>query len=116
GVVLAEVAGWVSQIPEEVGADEMAAQPPDVTLGMTFEHPHGASADLVDIIDLPGRVMEKGHRGWLEQQVVVVGRTPQEGGGASHSVTDFESDTLDKEALRRFGIRGADDDVAQFAG
>ena len=98
-VVLGEVAGGVSEVPEEVGADEVTAQTPDVTLRVTFEHRHGTPANFIDIVDLPGRVMQERHRGRLEQQVVVVGGAPHECGESSDLVADLEPDSVYEEAL-----------------
>ena len=78
----------------------MPSQTPDVSLGMTFEHAHGSAPDLVDVFDLPGRVMQERHRGRLEQQVVMVGGASQEGSGPQDLVTYLEPDAIDEEALR----------------
>src|SRR5216684_2374917 len=53
GVVLAEVAGRVLEVPEEVRSGVVPAQPPDVSLGMVLEHRRRAAADLVDVVGLP---------------------------------------------------------------
>src|SRR3954463_1032510 len=45
GVVLAEVAGRVLEVPEEVRPGVVPAQPPDVPFGMVLEHRRGAAAD-----------------------------------------------------------------------
>src|SRR5216683_7914439 len=58
GVVLTEVAGRVLEVPEEVRPGVVPAQPPDVPLGMALEHRRGAAADLVDVVDLPGGVVQ----------------------------------------------------------
>src|SRR6266516_1107283 len=49
GVVLREVADRVLQVPEEVGPDVVAAQPPDVPLRMAVQHRRGPAPDLVDV-------------------------------------------------------------------
>src|ERR1700730_18074583 len=41
-VVLGEVSGGVFEVPEEVGADVMSAETPDVTFRVAFEHSVGA--------------------------------------------------------------------------
>ena len=94
----------------------MTAKTPGVAFGVTFEHPHGAAADFVDIVDLPRRVMEERHWGGLEEQVVVVGGAAHEGGDTGDLVAYLESDPIDEEALRGFGVGSADDDVAELAG
>ena len=94
----------------------MTAESPDVTFGMALEHPHCSAANFVDIVDLPGRVMQERHRGRLDQQVVMVGGAPHEGGDTSNFVAHLESDAVYEEALRGFGVGSADDDVTQFAG
>jgi len=116
GVVLGEVAGWVAQVPKEVGADGVTTKAPGVTLGMTFEHSHCAAADFVDVFDLPRCVMKERHRGGLDQQVVMVGGAAHEGGDTGDLVAYLESDPIDEEALRGFGVGSADDDVAELAG
>src|SRR5439155_22956265 len=57
-VVLGEVAGRIPQVPEEVRADGVSAEPPDVTTRIPGEERVRPAADLVDVVDLPGRVAE----------------------------------------------------------
>jgi hypothetical protein len=52
---------------------------------VTVEHGGGASADLVDIVDLPRRVMAEVDGGLLREDVVVVGGAAHEGGEAGAS-------------------------------
>jgi hypothetical protein len=66
---------------------------------VTFEHRRGAPSNFVDVIDLPGRVMQERNRAWLEEQVVVVGGAPHERGESSDLVADLESDSVNEEAL-----------------
>src|ERR1700739_4456874 len=60
GVVLAEVARGVFEIPEEVGPDVVPVQPPYVPGRVLVQQRGGAAADLVDVVDLPGGVVQKG--------------------------------------------------------
>src|ERR1700753_868246 len=55
-VVLAEVAGRVLQVPEEVRPAVVPAKTPDVPLGVILEHAGGTAADVVHVVDLPRRV------------------------------------------------------------
>src|SRR6266571_3534691 len=104
GVVLREVAYRVLQVPEEVGPDVVAAQPPDVPLRMAFQHRRGAPPDLVDVVDLPRGVVQEIHRCLLHQQVVMIRRAPHERGQPRHPVAHLEPQTLGEEPLRRFLI------------
>jgi hypothetical protein len=66
---------------------------------VTFKHRHGAPANFIDIINLPRRVMQERHRGWLEQQIVVVGGAPHERGESSDPVADLEPNSVAEKAL-----------------
>jgi hypothetical protein len=83
---------------------------------VAVEHTRGSAANFVNIFDLPGCVMQERHGGRLDQQVVMIGRAPDEGGDAPDLVAHLESDAIYEETLRGFGIGSADDDVTQFAG
>jgi hypothetical protein len=82
---------------------------------MTFEHPHRSAPHLIDIFDLPGRVVQERNRGILKEEIVMIGRAPEKGGDAPNFVAHLEPDAVDEEALRGLGVRSADDDVSQFA-
>jgi hypothetical protein len=47
----------------------VTAEPPDVALGILREQRPGAATDLVDVVDLPGGVMQKRHRRGLHEQI-----------------------------------------------
>jgi hypothetical protein len=94
----------------------MTAQSPDVPLGVALEHPLGTAADFIDVIDLPGRVMQERHGGRLDQQVVMISGAPHKCRCSPDFVAHLESDAGREEALRGFGVRSADHDMAQFPG
>src|ERR1700740_2282283 len=99
GVVLAEVARGVLEIPEEVGPDVVPAQPPDMPGRVLVQQVCGAAADPVDVVDLPGRVVQKADRCGLHEQVVVIGRTSEERGRTTDGVAYLEADSFDEEPL-----------------
>jgi hypothetical protein len=70
----------VLEIPEEVRARVVAAQSPDVPFGVALERGEGTAPDVVDVVDLPGRVVQEVHRGGQHQDVVVVGGAAHERG------------------------------------
>jgi uncharacterized protein len=114
-VVLGEVARGVLEVPEEVRPGMVPAQAPDVPLRVVFQHRAGAAADLVDVVDLPGRVVQEAHRRGQHQQVVVVGRAAQERAGALDAVADLESDPVGEERRRRLVIGAGQHRVPELA-
>jgi hypothetical protein len=72
-VVLTEVPRGIPQIPEEIRPDEVTAQAPGMPFGIGLQHRSGPTAHLVDIIDLPGGVVQVGDRRRGEQDIVMVG-------------------------------------------
>lgn len=49
-------------------------------------------ADVVDVVDLPGGVVQEVHGRLLHQDVVVVGGAPHERRDGGHLVTDLEAE------------------------
>lgn len=84
--------------------------------GVGLEQVLGATADLVDVIDLPGGVVQEGDRSALHEQVVVVGRAAEEGGDAGDLVADLEPDAVGEELPGGVGVGRAEDDVTELAG
>src|SRR6266481_6013450 len=115
GVVLAEVACGVFEVPEEVGPDVVPAQAPHVAAWVIVQQGGGAAADLVHIVDLPGGVVQERHRCGLDEEVVVIGGTSEERGRTADCVADLEADSLNEELLAGLKVGGAQDDVAEFA-
>src|SRR5689334_9811039 len=61
-VVLGEVARRVLEVPEEVRARVVPAETPDVPFWSALEHRLCPAAHVVDVVDLPGRVVQEAHR------------------------------------------------------
>jgi len=61
-VVLGEVARRVLQVPEEVRARVVPSQTPHVAFRPALEHGLSAAADVVHVVDLPGRMVQEAHR------------------------------------------------------
>ena len=105
------------QVPEEVRADVVATQAPDVPRrGRLLEHGGGAAADLVDVVDLPRRVVQVADRRRLHEHVVVLGGAPHEGGQERHLVADLEPQALDEERRAGLLVGGTDHHVPELAG
>src|SRR6266849_1341835 len=96
-VVLTEVAGRVLEIPEEVRPGVVPAQPPDVPLGMVLEHRRRAAADLVDVVDLPGGVMEEANWRLEDEHVVMIGGAAHERADVLDGVAELEAETLEEK-------------------
>ena len=116
GVVLREIAGGVLEVPEEVRADVVAAEAPDVALGIGLEHGGGAAADLVDVVDLPRGVVQEVDRGLLDEHVVVVGGAAHERREAGDGVADLEAQALGEEPLAGLLVDRADHHVPELPG
>src|ERR1022692_1708155 len=115
GVVLGEVAGRVLEVPEEVRARVVAAESPDVPFGPSFEHRERAAAYVVDVVDLPGRVVQEIHRRGQDQDVVVIGRAAHERADILDAVADLEPEAIDEKRRRRAVVDTAEDSVTQLA-
>jgi hypothetical protein len=79
--------------------------------GVGGDHRGAAAADLVDVGDLPGGVVEERARAHLHGEVVVVlaaAHERAEGGPVAHG----EAEAVGEEADRRFVIDRRDRDVA----
>ena len=72
-VVLGEVAGRVAEVPEQVAAEEVTAEAPDVAAGVDREQGLSTPTDFVDVVDLPRRVVEERDGSIDEPDVVMVG-------------------------------------------
>ena len=93
----------------------VAAQTPHVPLGVLLEHRHGAASDLVDVLDLPGGVVQEVHRRLLDQDVVVVSGAAHERGDRGDDVADLEPDALGEETLGGCLVGGPDHHVTELA-
>jgi hypothetical protein len=100
---------------KKFGPSVMAAQAPDVSLGMILEHGLGASADLVDVIDLPGRVVQERDGSLHNENVVMVAGAAQERAGAPDMVADLEAETLDEEGFGRGVVCRRQDGMPELA-
>jgi 3-methylfumaryl-CoA hydratase len=114
-VVLAEAARRVLEVPEEVRAPVVAPEPPDMPFGVVLEHRVGTAAHLVDVVHLPGGVVQERDRGAEHEDVVVVGGTAQERAGALDPVADLEAEPVGEERLGGLVVGRADDGVAELA-
>src|SRR5271156_5021955 len=75
----------------------MASQAPDVALGVAFEHVFCATPDVIDVVHLPGGVMQEVYRGLNDKQVVGVRRAPHKGALTFDGVANFETDSFGEE-------------------
>src|SRR5438046_577853 len=71
-----------------------------------------AAADLVDVVDLPGRVVEERHGRRLHEEIMVIGGAAQERSEAGDRVAHLEADAVDEEPLARSQFGRAQHDVA----
>src|SRR5216684_1528213 len=113
GVVLAEVARRILEVPEEVRSSVVPAQPPDVPLGMVLEHRRRAAADLVDIVDLPGGVMQEADRCLEDEDVVMIRRAAHERADVLDRVAELEAEALEEERPGGGQVGGAQYRVAE---
>src|SRR5712675_1650077 len=116
GVVLTEVAGRVLEVPEEVRPGVVPAQPPDVPFGMVLEHRSGAAADLVDVVDFPGGVVQEADRCLEDQDVVMVRRAAHERADILYRVAELEAEAVEEERTGDGQVCGAQHGVAELAG
>ena len=93
----------------------MPAKTPDVAFGVALEHRLRPAADVVDVIDLPGRVVQEVHRRGQHEHVVVVGRAAQERGDADDPVADLEPEPFGEETRGGGVVGGAEDGVSELA-
>jgi hypothetical protein len=83
---------------------------------VTVQHPEGAAANLVDILNLPGRVVQVRDRGGLQENIVMVGGAAQERGNAGNDVADdLEAEPFGEEAVAAFLVGGAEHHVTELA-
>src|SRR5271166_606763 len=115
GVVLGEVPRGILQVPEEVGPDVVPAEPPDMPRRVFLQHGGGPATHLVDVIDLPGGVMQERHRRLLDQDVVMVGGAAHERGQARHRIADLEPEAASEKLLRELLAGRPEHDVPQLA-
>src|SRR5256714_3802458 len=116
GVVLTEVAGRVLEVPEEVRPGVMPAESPDVPLGMLLEHRRRAAADLVDVVDLPGGVMQEADRCLEDEDVVMIGRAAHERANVLDRVAELEAEAFEEERSGDSKVCGAEHRVPELAG
>jgi hypothetical protein len=114
-VVFGEIACRIFEVPEEIGPGVVAAQPPDVALGVLGQHRGGAAADGVDVIDLPAAVVQERHRGPLHQDVVVIGGAAQEHSDVTHGITDPETQPVNEKGVRTVVVGTAEHEVTEPA-
>src|SRR5262249_10600707 len=114
-VVLAEVAGGITKVPKEVGADVVPAESPDVARGIGREQALRTAADLVRVADLPCGVVEEAQRRRLHEEVVVIRRAAQKRGVGSDLVAHSEAEPVDVEAAAHGEIGRSVDDVPELA-
>jgi hypothetical protein len=73
------------------------------------------SPDLVDVVNLPRTVVQKGCRGLEDKQIMVIGGASQECTNVSDVVTDLESDMASEEVVGCTEIRGRKDDMPKLS-
>ena len=115
GVVLGEVAGRVAEVPEQVAAEEVAAEPPDIAARVDGEQVLRALADLVDIVDLPRRMVEERNGRIDEPDIVMVGAAAEEGDHAGAGVAELEAEHVGEEAHAGLEIGGRVQHMAELA-
>ena len=93
----------------------VTAQAPDVPLGVARQHAGRAPPDFVDVIDLPGGVVQEADRRGQGEQVVVVGGAAQERAGPLDVVADLEAEPVGEERRGSGQVSGADHRVPQLA-
>ena len=76
---------------------------------------HYMYRDLVDVVDLPRRVMHELRRRPADHQVVVVRRAPHELADVADGVADPESEQVDEQLLARFDVGASHHDVSELA-
>src|SRR5665213_273463 len=107
----------VEQVPEEIGPEHVPADAVHGRSSPLGEHLHAGQADGVDVIRLHCIVVHAGDRGRHHQEVVVVGRAPQE---AADPLVDYvghlEPESVPVEGDAPGHVGGAEYDVAHPAG
>ena len=72
-----------------------------------------AAFTLIDVVDLPGAVMQEIHRRPLQQQIVVIGGAPQKRRQAGHMVGHLETQSLGEKLLGGLLIQRAHHHMTQ---
>ena len=114
-VVLGEVARRVLEVPEEVGPGVVPPEPPDVPFRPPFEHRERAPAHLVDVVHLPGRVVQEVDRRGQHEDVVVVAGAAHERAHPGDPVADLETEAVGEERRRAAVVGAAQHGVAELA-
>ena len=71
--------------------ERLSCVPVPVPARILLEHGCRTPAEVVDVVDLPGGVVQEVHGRLLHQDVVVVGAAPHERRDGGHLVTDLEA-------------------------
>ena len=93
----------------------MSAKAPDVASWIDCKQRLRALADLVDVVDLPRRMVEERHGSVDQPDIVVVGAAAKEGDHPGAGVADLESEHVGEEADAGVEVGGGVQHVAELA-
>ena len=84
--------------------------------GVLGEHGRRTPPDLVEVVHLPGGVVQELRGGLADHQIVVIGRAADELPDVTDRVAHLESQQVDEQVLTGRDVGAADHDMAELAG
>src|SRR5258708_6210356 len=100
-IQLEERTGRVPQVPVEVGAGEVPTDAPGMAVRVTSVERGRGVAHVVEVVALPGVVLQDRHRRVHEPDVVMIGGAAQEVDEPVDLVADLASDAVDEKVTGR---------------